>query len=382
MSFLYPLILSLLIAPLGPSFSSDHWPTEAWRTRSLSEAGIDEAKFARFLDYVFLKGKFETPQDCEAASQKKDKDFQTNALVIIKDSCLIYEKYVCGYTPNHKQFLLSISKSIMATLAGIAQFENRFHVTRPISSYVEVPQKEIWEKMKVDDLIRMSSGIKWDEIHQKKLHKNSLVHFLYGKGAKNIISYLFKSPPAEASGNLFRYSTGDSTLLTHALNQALGGEKALLQFSHDKLFAPLGIEEFTMERGPSGHFYGGSHIYLKPRDLAKIGLLARHRGLWGNKRLYAQDWHDYFTSVAPAWKKSNPEKLPVYGAQWWLNLETEGKRRPHPALPQDAFLAKGLFGQILAVVPSLDLVVVRNAFDTKKEIDANKMWELLMESLQ
>ena len=52
--------------------------------------------FAKFLDYIFLKGKFGTLKDCIAASKEEEKDFQTNAIVVIKDGYLVYEQYACG----------------------------------------------------------------------------------------------------------------------------------------------------------------------------------------------------------------------------------------------------------------------------------------------
>ncbi|MCY4644155.1 MAG: serine hydrolase [Bacteriovoracales bacterium] len=377
-------ILSLFGTLLCPflSFSSAGWPTYSWPTRSLAQAGIDENKFSKFLDYTFLKGKFGTLEDCIAASKEEEKDFQTNSLVVIKDGYLVYEQYACGYKKHHKHILWSVSKSIMATLVGMAKFEDRIDITRSVSSYVEVPQTQTWEQMKVDDLMRMSSGLDWREKYEDSPTDSDVINTLYGSGSDDIIKYIFKRPLKHIPGERFDYSTGDTELLTHVLNTALGGQEAILDFAHDNLFGTLGISDFTIEKDSSGqHFYGGSHFYLTPRDLAKIGLLNKHRGLWDEKRLYSTDWYDYFTTEAPSWSKSDTED-PIYGALWWLNRDTEERNRPYPSAPEDSFFAEGHFGQILAVIPSLDLIVVRNGSDTEKEIDMDKFLALLIRSLR
>ena len=93
--------------------------------------------------------------------------------------------------------------------------------------------------------------------------------------------------------------------------------------------------------------------------------------------------------ISPRWPppllKNGSENGDAYGALWWLNLDTEENKRRYPGAPQDTFLATGIYGQVLALIPSLNLILVRNSFDRleDKEINKtrNKILELLVESI-
>ena len=346
----------------------DYWPTSGWRTRSFEKAHIDSYRFADFTDYVF----------------DQDSGYQTHSLLVVKDGYLVYEKYTHGFTQYNKQRLLSISKSITGTLVGIAQKEGPLHVTHPVSAYVKVPLIQTWEEMKIDHLMKMSSGIDWYENGDYK--KSDLLSHLYLKGRKDSIKYFFSRPISDAPGNVFNYSTGDSHFLAHLLTKAVGGSAGdFLQFTDRKLWAPLGITDYTVERDGVGNFYGGCYYYLRPRDLAKFGLLQLHRGTWDGQQIYLPDWYDYFTRMSWGIGENLNGREEVYGAGWFLNVEvpTLGPSRPYPMVPQDAFFAQGYYGQKLVIIPSLGLVVVRHGLDKKEGVTINvdRMLELLIGSL-
>lgn len=357
----------LLISQL---LAYDYWPTNGWRTRSLANAGIDQDRFADFIDYVFAQ----------------DSDFQSNTLVVIKDGYLVYERYVNGFTQNNKQPLWSISKSITGTLIGIAQTMGYLHLTQPVSIYMKVPPMQMWEEMKIDHLMRMRSGIDWQEGYIKNPLDSNLVQAFYLKGHKNFIKYLLSLPIVDPSGEAFRYSTGDSNLLAHLLGKALGSNKEFFQFADRRLWNILGITNYTIEGDRAGNFHGGAYYYLTPRDTAKFGLLQLHRGTWDGQQVYSPSWYHYFTTASSAWQNARGDGE-VYGAHWWLNVDTPhlGPLRPYPAAPPDTLRASGIYGQELIIIPSLGLVLVRHGLDRKQdeeiEIDINKMLELLIRSL-
>ena len=85
-------------------------------------------------------------------------------------------------------------------------------------------------------------------------------------------------------------------------------------------------------------------LYLRARDMAKIGYLYLNRGNWDGQQILSREWvelstKDHVTDVYDRYS---------YGYQWYLTLING-----HPA-----FLASGFGGQIIGIVPSLDLVVV------------------------
>ena len=136
-----------------------------------------------------------------------------------------------------------------------------------------------------------------------------------------------------------------------------------------------------MEGDSAGTLYGGSHFYLTPRDLAKFGLLQLRKGLWEGRQIYSPEWYQYITTPAPTWMTSNSSGK-VHSAHWWPNKDFPHRKRPYPAVPQDALISHGHWGQSLSIIPSLKLILVRNGWDLSQTIDLNKMLELLIESLQ
>ena len=365
-----------------------NWPTDGWDTRSLSEAGFDEGKFDHFLEYILddQDEKSDRDNSDEEGQEKKKSTFRTNALIIIKDGHLVYERYNYGFTQNNKQPLFSISKSIMGTLVGIAQSRGVLHVNQTVSTYVNIPPILTWQRMMIDDLMRMSSGILWREDYNESPSESNIVQVLYGKDWKSFPGHILALPVVYPPGEFFNYSTGDSFLLSHLLGQAIGSNEALAEFAHDELWTPLGIDNYTIERDQDGNFYGGGHFFLTPRDLAKFGLLQLHQGMWDGQQIYFPEWYDYMTTMAPTWiTKSDDENVPgPHGAHWWLNVEIPhlDLPPPYPSAPQNTFFASGHGGQKLIIIPSLRLILVRNGWEQGDDVDTNKMLQLLLECLQ
>jgi hypothetical protein len=99
---------------------------------------------------------------------------------------------------------------------------------------------------------------------------------------------------------------------------------------------------------------GGS---FTPRATARIGQLMLHQGVWDDKRLFDRALVQRMTSYAglPIQTRSADRPGPASGLCWWVNFDGVW-----PNVPRDAFAGAGAGQELLLVVPSLDLVVVRN----------------------
>jgi CubicO group peptidase (beta-lactamase class C family) len=100
---------------------------------------------------------------------------------------------------------------------------------------------------------------------------------------------------------------------------------------------------------------GSSFVFMTARDWARFGELFRNDGVTAGGRVLPEGWVRY--STTPTAKAPRGE----YGAHWWLNAGRpgDGSDRPWPALPADAYAARGYAGQWVLVVPSHELVIVR-----------------------
>jgi CubicO group peptidase (beta-lactamase class C family) len=108
----------------------------------------------------------------------------------------------------------------------------------------------------------------------------------------------------------------------------------------------------VLEPDEAGTFVGSSFMYASARDWARLGLLYLHDGVWQGRRLLPEGWVSY--SLTPTRGASDAR----YGAHIWLKLP-QSPGLGEPPMPDDAYYMLGHAQQVVAIVPSRDLVIVR-----------------------
>ena len=133
------------------------------------------------------------------------------------------------------------------------------------------------------------------------------------------------------------------------------------------LFDPLGVD-VTFGQDNGGTFGGGSSIYIRPRDLAKIGELYLARGMWNGKRIFSEEWFNYTNSRPESFDLLDASNFSLHSKRsWWTINPKIAKAKNIP----DSLIANGHWGQFLVVIPSLKMVLVRmgNDQDIKNNFD-------------
>jgi CubicO group peptidase (beta-lactamase class C family) len=187
---------------------------------------------------------------------------------------------------------------------------------------------------------------------------------LFGPGRADTARFAADHPLIHDPGTHWNYSSAGLLLVSDALTRAIipdprdasdrrGRMRAWMDRS---LFAPIGMHPIV-EFDPQGNFYGSSLIYATARDYARFGYLYLRGGVWDGSRVLPGNWVDFARSRGP---DANTD---IYGAGWWLT-PAHGTGAPARSLivdesMADAFSAQGHEGQIIVVVPSKDLVMVR-----------------------
>jgi CubicO group peptidase (beta-lactamase class C family) len=150
---------------------------------------------------------------------------------------------------------------------------------------------------------------------------------------------LANRPLVSAPGTTFRYDSGSSNLLAAVLARVTGITAA--EYARRRLFGPLGIQDV---RWPGSG--GGSGLVIRPRDLLALGQLYLDGGTWNGKRIVPASW-------VRASTRAQIDVLPGqgitsnYGYDWWVETRSD-----------HFFAAHGYRGQVLAVFPRLDEVVL------------------------
>src|SRR5262249_44989793 len=132
------------------------------------------------------------------------------------------------------------------------------------------------------------------------------------------VQFVLDQRMAVDPGTTFVYNSGATQILSQVLKKATGMHADWYAAEH--LFKPLGITNFYWKLTPTGHADTEGGLYLVPRDLAKIGYLYLHRGVWERNRILSEEWVEASTKVETS-TGSDARGLD-YGYQWWV------ERRP------------------------------------------------------
>jgi CubicO group peptidase (beta-lactamase class C family) len=160
------------------------------------------------------------------------------------------------------------------------------------------------------------------------------------------ISFFLSLPKAAAPGTQTFYCTAGVVTLGRIVSES--SKMSIQDYSTRNLFAPLGITNSRWATFDSGRQTDtGGHLYLRPRDMAKIGQLVLQGGKWNGAQLVSQEWITKSTS-----QHTIIDGNRKYGYLWWLDSYKVGSKT------YNAHMARGNGGQYIIVVPELDMVVV------------------------
>lgn len=296
------------------------WPTEAWPTGELPE-GVDAAEVQGIVDRAF--GELSTD------GQRID------AILVVQGGKLVVEEYD-GWDPDEPHPSWSMAKSINSALIGMLVRDGRLDITEPVGapewSEPDDPRAEIT----LDQLLRMSSGLEWNESYSDA--DGDVLQTLGQDGDR--AAYAASKPLAHEPGEVWAYSTGTANLIGRSVAEQVGYGEDLTGWIDEELNEPLGISGIRHSLDATGLHSGGSFMDMTPQDFARFGLLYLRGGEWDGEQLLPEAWVDYS-------RMPTPDAEGIYGAQWWLDPE-------HPGL----FYASGFNGQSINVIPEQDLVIV------------------------
>ena len=316
----------------APPAAEDHFPPD-------TDSNVDVARVQSAIDWAF------TEPDRERLRR-------TRAVVVLHRGHLLGERYAPGFSPQTPMLGWSMTKTVAAALTGILVREGKLALTRnallPQWSGPGDPRREIT----VDQLLRMTSGLRFTEDHGDPLADVALMLFTTG----NAGAYAMDKPLEARPGTRWRYSSGTSNILAALMRRALGGsEQDYLQFPRRVLFEPIGMRHALLESDASGNFVTSSYLYASPYDWARFGQFLLQDGTWNGRRILPEGWVRYMSTLTPQSTRRD------FGAHLWVKVPPpyDNPLHPAPQLPPDAFHAIGHEGQFVSVIPSRQLVVVR-----------------------
>ena len=297
---------------------------------------------------------FTQPPHCDSMTfwEAMDAASNTQGWLIIHNDSIVYERYCGDFSSDRMATIFSVSKSITSLLCGIAVDDGYIHsIDDPVTDYLpELKKKDtMWQKLTIRHLLDMKSGLDFDDTYEFTSLKdlkmlNAMAKLNYGHNLmKQIKSLKFRCEP----GTSRRYESMTAAILGVVIERASG--KRFADYLSEKVWKPLGMESYALinidsRKHDNAHTFGGISTTIK--DLAKIGCLYLHNGMWNGKRIVSEEWINQTTEF-----DSNNVGYHFN----WYNINYEGYVRPE----HSGYYALGICNQVLYVNPDNNLVMVR-----------------------
>ena len=318
-----------------PPITGNTWETTTPKSLGWCEDKIDSL-------YLFLEQK------------------NTKAFLVLKDGRIVLEKYFGTFKQDSVWYWASAGKSLTGFMVGLAQQDGKLNINDKISKYLgvgwsgETAAQE--DKITVLNQLTMTTG--------------------FDDGVANNNCTLPSCLLYKADANArWAYHNAPYTLLDKVIEKATG--VTLNSYISTRLKVQTGIV---------GNFYplnDANVFFSTPRSMARFGLLVLNKGKWNNTTIMSdQTFYKAMTNTSQNLNKS-------YGYLWWLNgktsymlptLQTVFPGKLTPNAPDDMFSAMGKNGQLLHIVPSQNLVVIRMGNSDGSPVPttfANEIWKNL-----
>jgi len=269
----------------------------------------------------------------------------TRAIVVVKDGRIVAERYADGFDAGTRQLGWSMSKSVTNLLAGRLVAQGRLALA---DDALRPEWTDVRSRITVEDLLRMTSGLAWDETYDLG---SPITRMLYLE--PDMAAYAARRPLTHEPGTYQQYASGSTNILCAVMRERSGLTASM---PHELLMAPLGLTSTVWEPDAVGTPVCSSYLWATPRDWAAIGQFALDEGQWQGQQLLPAGWMAESTTVVPVAGEEQG-----YAAGWSVNRLADGSLKDQ-RLPADAYWASGHDGQRLYVVPAARLVVVRLGF--------------------
>ncbi|MCU0917332.1 MAG: beta-lactamase family protein, partial [Planctomycetes bacterium] len=288
---------------------------------------------------------------------------KTTGLLVIRNDKIVCEWYAPGQSATSKHYTASMAKAVVGGVSlAVALSDGRIALDDPAAKYIPQwksdPQKS---RITIRQLGSHTSGIEdaeADDLPHDKLTgwKGDFWKRLAPPRDSFTVSR-DRAPVLFEPGSKIQYSNPGIALLTYTVTASLrdAPHKDIRTLLRERVMRPIGVpdEEWAIGYGQTpvvdglplvGSWGGGNYT---ARAAARVGRLMLRGGDWDGQRLLSAAAVRLVTRDA-----GTPGNC---GMGWWSNNDGEC-----PRVPQDAFWGSGAGHQITLVVPSLNLIAVRN----------------------
>ena len=294
----------------------------------------------------------------------------TKTFLVIRNDRIVYEWYADGFGPEKKHYTASMAKALVGGISlMLALNDGLLGADDPACKYIPEwkghPQKS---KITIRHLATHSSGIEDAE-------QDNIGHFelpgwkgqFWKQDPDPFTVSRDEAPVIFEPGSQYAYSNPGMALLSYAVTASLRGTKQtdIRTLLRQRIMKPIGVKDSDWSIGYGKTFevnglnlvanWGGGGYTA--RAVARVGRLMLRKGNWQGRQLVDPKWIEEVVKFAgtPLPDRPDGNPSPASGLGWWTNFDGVWSK-----VPRDAFAGAGAGNQVLLVIPSLNLIIVRN----------------------
>jgi CubicO group peptidase (beta-lactamase class C family) len=280
------------------------------------------------------------------ATTSSNNDFRS--IIVVKNGKLVVEQYFNSYRAETIHDIRSAGKAFTGTLIGIAIDKGLIKSTTEkvipfFDNYPEYQNKGNGkEEITVENLLNMSSGLDADvDDFRSPGNEARLVE------SDNFLKFVLDLPMKFTPGKQYVYNSATCYLAGAVVEKVSG--MTLSSFADQHLFGLLDINQYFWAKGPNNTTYAMGNLYLTARDFAKLGYLYLHKGQWQGQQILSKKW------VKETLR--NHFDVNIMNIQLGYTRFFLYAKRKVFGKEYEVFYASGNGGNIMAMVPELDLII-------------------------
>lgn len=279
-----------------------------------------------------------------------------NSVLVLKDDKIVFENYYQFNTRDSLQNVSSMGNALVSLLVGFAiddgyiqSVDDSIHLyLEEYESYFEAdPLKR---GIRFRHLLTMRSGISWNETLTSPFSPANDLNVITNT-VPDRVAYLLSRPMESEAGQRYSQNSSASLLLLKAIESQL--PYSIEEYLRLKLFDPLNIEIWELEKDDAGLANISLGLRMKPIDIMRIGYLAMQKGQWDENVVLSEAWIGLSTGI-----QHRISNFLDIGYLWWRFSEDSSWAQSFPE--NDVFYAASDDGQYLFVLPSSQLVFILN----------------------
>ncbi len=259
-----------------------------------------------------------------------------HTVLVYADGDLICSAASPGYSPGVWSLTHSMAKTVTSFALASLIGEGAVSLNQPILDFFpdEAPALASgkMKKITVRDLLTMRAGV--DDV-------NELAAVTITDWKRSFLA----SSPFTQRDKVFYYNSINSYILAAIVEKVT--QKTLEEVLEERLFCPLGIHHYHIEKSPEGIAKGGWGMFLTPYDMAKLGELVLRGGKWHGKEILPPDYLK--EAILPHSRLTDAYGAYDYGYHIWVERDGDG------------ILFNGMLGQNVWISPKHQMVIVTTA---------------------